>query len=123
VKRIVAVPGDTFAMCNGDVYINDQKLNEPYAVHTSSANFAPMTIPLDSFFMMGDNRDNSRDSRYFGVVHRNALIGKPMFVYWSYESEPYRGSRTIQEWVEYYGSIAVHFVTRTRWSRTGTVLR
>ena len=73
---------------------------------------------------MGDNRDNSRDSRYFGLVSRQALIGRPMFVYWSYESDPYpEGGRTMGQWAEYYASVATHFFTRTRWMRTGTVLR
>ena len=129
VKRAIALPGDTFEIQEGDVYINDQILKESYAVHRlpparwRSENVAPMTIPPDQFFMMGDNRDESHDSRIFGVIHRDALIGKPTFVYWSYASEPYQGSRTLKEWAEYYGSIAMHFVTRTRWARTGTVLQ
>jgi len=129
VKRVIALPGETYAIRDGDIYINGEKLKEPYAVHSvpsaswRSENMAPLTLPPDGFFMMGDNRDYSRDSRYFGVVHRKALIGKPTFIYWSYESDPHRGSRTIKEWAEYYASIAQHFVTRTRWSRTGTVLR
>ena len=129
VKRVIALPGDTFEIREGDAYINDQELKEPYAVHRlpaarwRSENVAPMTIPRDAFFMMGDNRDDSHDSRIFGAIPRNALIGKPTFVYWSYESESYRDSRTIKEWAEYYASIAIHFVTRTRWTRTGTVLR
>jgi signal peptidase I len=129
VKRVVAVGGDLFEIRSGDVHINDQKLKESYAVHRlpaehwRSENIAPRTIPPDAFFMMGDNRDDSHDSRVFGVVQRDALIGKPTFIYWSYESEPHKSDRTLKEWAEYYGSLAMHFVTRTRWSRTGTVLR
>jgi signal peptidase I len=129
VKRVVALPGEEFGIRDGDVYINGEKLKEPYAAHSEpgvnwrSENFAPVTLPPDSFFMMGDNRDNSRDSRYFGVVQRKALIGKPTFVYWSYESDPYRGNRSLGQWAEHYVSMATHFFTRTRWARTGTVLR
>jgi signal peptidase I len=128
VKRVIAKGGDTFEIREGYVYINDRKLAESYAVHRlpaarwRSEDIAPKTIPADTFFMMGDNRDDSRDSRTFGVIRKDALIGKPTFVYWSYESEPHRDNRTIQEWAEYYGSVALHFVTRTRWTRTGTVL-
>jgi signal peptidase I len=129
VKRVIALPGEKYEIRDGDIYINDEKLNEPYIVHSGPAvnrrseNFAPVTLPPDSFFMMGDNRDDSRDSRYFGVVQRKAFIGKPLFIYWSYESDAYREKRTLVEWAEYYASIATHFVTRTRWARTGTVLR
>ncbi len=129
IKRVIGLPGETIEMRSGDIYINGEKLKEPYAAHNipgvnwHAENFAPVTLPADGFFMMGDNRDNSRDSRYFGTVHRNALIGKPTFVYWSYESDPYRGEKTLGEWAEYYASIATHFFTRTRWDRTGTVLQ
>ena len=129
VKRVIALPGEKYEIREGDIYINGERINEPYAVHSvpraqwRSENLPPLTLPPDGFFMMGDNRDNSRDSRYFGVVHRKALIGKPMFIYWSYKSEPYRGQRTLGEWAEYYASIAAHFATRTRWDRTGTVLQ
>jgi signal peptidase I len=129
VKRVIALPGEKYEMREGEVYIDGEKLKEPYVVHSRPAelwrsqNIAPTTLPPDAFFMMGDNRDESHDSRYFGVVQRNKLIGKPLFIYWSYESEPYRGDRTVGEWAEYYGSIALHFVTRTRWMRTGTMLR
>jgi signal peptidase I len=130
VKRVIGLPGETLEVREGDIYINGEKLKEPYVVHNLQPmfrqlqNMPPVTIPADSFFMMGDNRDNSRDSRYFGVVSRRALIGKPLFIYWSYESEPYpEGGRTMGEWAEYYASVATHFLTRTRWMRTGTVLK
>lgn len=130
VKRVIGLPGDVFEIREGDVYVNGQKLEEPYVVHRLPLSYhlnqtlERRIIPPDSYFMMGDNRDNSRDSRYFGLVHRDALIGKPLFVYWSYESDPYPpNGRTITEWAEYYTSVAAHFLTRTRWARTGTVLR
>jgi len=129
VKRVIALPGETFEVREGDIYINGEKLKEPYVVHSLQPlfrqlqNIAPVTIPADSFFMMGDNRDNSRDSRYFGFVSRRALIGRPLFIYWSYESDPYPdGGRSLGESAEYYVSVATHFLTRTRWARTGTVL-
>ena len=72
---------------------------------------------------MGDNRDNSNDSRYWGFVQREDVIGKPLFVYWSYESDPYiPGDKTLREWVDSYVSIAVHFFSRTRWFRIGTMV-
>jgi len=130
VKRVIGLPGETVEMREGDVYINGERLKEPYAVHSfpqsslREENRAPVTVPPDSFFMMGDNRDNSRDSRYFGFVNRHALIGRPLFIYWSYASDPYpEGGRTVTQWTEYYASVATHFFTRTRWTRTGTIPR
>jgi signal peptidase I len=129
VKRVIGLPGERVEMREGDIYINGEKLNETYVVHTEpgevwrSQNFAPITLSSEGFFMMGDNRDRSNDSRYFGAVQRKALIGKPLFVYWSYDSGPYKPNRSLGEWAEYYGSMAVHFVTRTRWERMGMVLR
>jgi signal peptidase I len=130
VKRVIGLPGEIIEIRDGDIYINGEKLKEPYAVHILPLtgrvlqNVPPMKIPGESFFMMGDNRDNSRDSRYFGVVSREAMIGRPLFIYWSYESDPYPdGGRTVGQWAEYYASVATHFLTRTRWMRTGTVLR
>jgi signal peptidase I len=72
---------------------------------------------------MGDNRDNSNDSRYWGFIHREDVIGKPLFVYWSYESDAYvPGDKTFREWVEGYLSIAIHFFSKTRWFRIGTMI-
>jgi signal peptidase I len=131
VKRVIALPGETIEIRRRAVYINGSPLDEPYAVYTRTAidankadNFPPTVVPGDSFFMMGDNRDNSNDSRFWGFAPRSAMIGTPLFVYWSYESEPYGpGSRSLRETLEDYASVATHFLTRTRWSRTGTVLR
>jgi signal peptidase I len=72
---------------------------------------------------MGDNRDNSNDSRFWGFAPRENLIGKPLFVYWSYEDSPYSQELTFQQWLEHSASVAAHFFTRTRWLRTGTVLK
>jgi len=72
---------------------------------------------------MGDNRDNSNDSRFWGFAPRSNLIGKPLFIYWSYEDVPYSEEMTLTQWLEHSASVAAHFFTKTRWLRTGTVLR
>jgi signal peptidase I len=129
VKRVIGLPGETLEIRDRIVYIDGRKLSEPYAVHsdpieiTRRDNFGPVVVPADHFFMMGDNRDNSNDSRFWGFAPRENFIGKPLFVYWSFDEEPYGPDMTAIEWVERSASVAAHFLTRTRWLRTGTVLR
>jgi signal peptidase I len=129
VKRIIGLPGETLEVRHRDVYINGKKLNEPYVVHIDPRemiqrdDFGPVTIPADHFFLMGDNRDNSNDSRFWGFAPRESIIGTPLFVYWSYEDTPYNQELSMTEWVEHSASVAAHFFTKTRWLRTGTRLR
>jgi signal peptidase I len=129
VKRVIGLPGETIEVRNRIVYINGSKLDEPYAVYTDSQNIprrddmAPVKIPADSFFMMGDNRDNSNDSRFWGVARRDEIIGTPLFVYWSYDGGPYQPNRTWVETGKSYASVATHFFSNTRWFRTGTMVR
>jgi signal peptidase I len=129
VKRVIGLPGETLEVRARNVYIDGRRLNEPYVVHTDPReidrrdNFGPVTIPAGRFFLMGDNRDNSNDSRFWGFAPRESFIGKPLFVYWSYEDTPYSQELTLEQWLEHSASVAAHFFTRTRWLRTGTVLR
>jgi signal peptidase I len=129
VKRVIGLPGDTIEIRDRVVYINGRKLDEPYAVHSDTQliprrdDMAPLKIPAEAFFMMGDNRDNSYDSRFWGLAHRADFIGTPLFVYWSYDSDPYQPNMTWSEWARTYGSVATHFFSKTRWFRTGTIVR
>ena len=132
VKRVIGIPGDTIEIKDRDVYVNGVKSDEPYKIHVtpSSGNSTceycgPLTVPENQFFVMGDNRDNSLDSRFWGFVERNSIIGKPLFVYWSYENlTPYDTSdRSWSSIAADYLSVAQHFFTRTRWFRFGTVVR
>jgi signal peptidase I len=129
VKRVIGLPGETLELRHRDLYINDRKIDELYVVHIDPQevgrrdNFGPIRIPPDHFFLMGDNRDNSNDSRFWGLAPRESFIGKPLFVYWSYEDEPYSRELTVSERLEHTASVATHFFTKTRWLRTGTVLR
>jgi len=132
VKRVIGIPGDTIEVKNRDVYLNGVLSEEPYKIHVSQVGTlggceycGPITVPEDKFFVMGDNRDNSNDSRFWGFVDRNSVIGKPLFVYWSFESlAPYDSSeRSWSSIAADYLSVAQHFFTRTRWFRFGTMVR
>ncbi len=89
IKRVIAIPGDTLDFQNGDVYLNGELLDEPYLYEQSSTyDFMmddiefPLEIPENMYFMMGDNRNNSEDSRYFGMIHRDAIYAKSWFRIW-----------------------------------------
>lgn len=129
VKRVIGLPGDTIEIRDRVVYINGRKLNEPYAVFTDSRkipqrdSMGAVTVPADGYFMMGDNRDNSNDSRFWGFARQADFIGTPMFVYWSYDGDPYLPNMTLGETAQHYVSVATHFFTNTRWFRTGTFLK
>jgi signal peptidase I len=84
VKRLIGLPGETIAGRNGAVYINGERLDEPYLPkgQTTDGNFGPITIPEGEYFMMGDNRNMSCDSRRWGPVSEDRFIGPVFFVYW-----------------------------------------
>jgi signal peptidase I len=85
VKRVIGLPGETWSERNGFVYINGKRLDEPYVKpdrRDLGGTYSPRKVPADSYFMMGDNRQSSCDSRVWGAVERERLIGEVFFTYW-----------------------------------------
>lgn len=82
VKRVIGLPGEKIEIVNGVVYIDGRQLHEPYITEPWTGSAPPITIPKDQYFVMGDNRKNSEDSRYFGLVPRDLIIGKTMVAFW-----------------------------------------
>ena len=76
VKRIIALPGDTIYITGGVVYVNDEPLSEDYTLSPASIDFPETVVPEDCVFVMGDNRNNSTDSRKVGAIKKNLIIGK-----------------------------------------------
>jgi signal peptidase I len=134
IKRVIALPGETVEVREKKVYINGKPLDEPYAHFLQPASdptefhevtsldvrerYGPVTVPANQYFVMGDNRDNSQDSRYWGFLPRDNIKGKALVIYWSYESE----REDYQEGgpgatLRGVASVFVHFFTRTRWDR------
>ena len=99
IKRIVGTPGDVVQVRGDQVYVNSQAVVEPFVKRTnpsaghgqSYCGYAygcePTRVPADSYFVMGDNRDNSQDSRYWGFVRRDRIKGKAFLIYWSWDSD------------------------------------
>ena len=114
VKRVVGLPGDTLELHRKTVYINGQPLTEPYVQFLDAPStggpprtddvreeYGPVTVPPNQYFMMGDNRDNSEDSRYWGFMPASYVKGKALFIYYSFEDN---------------GSLA-SILKATRWDR------
>jgi signal peptidase I len=148
VKRVIGLPGDRIRLDRQQVIRNGTRLIEPYTQHIATYpdayrdNFplspdayttprgrdmlenhvfnGEVIVPPDTLFVLGDNRENSEDSRYWGFVPRNYVVGKPLLVYWSYDAP----TADLNEWtVSHVLDVAQHFFSRTRWERTLLVPR
>jgi len=84
VKRVIALPGETVSMKRGEVFIDGDKLDETYLQETDNSYFAPILVPPDSYFVLGDNRDGSSDSRHWGTVPIENIVGKVVVRYWPF---------------------------------------
>lgn len=82
VKRVIGVPGDVVEIKQGRVFLNGEEIDEPYVTHPDRGSMAPRSIPENSFFVLGDNRRASNDSRDWGTVPAENIIGKAWVSYW-----------------------------------------
>ena len=154
VKRIIGEPGDRIRLQNGAVYRNGQKLDEPQVIHNGSSNpyrdnfpsvppgdsnsvipewslqlssyvqNGELVVPPDRYFAMGDNRDVSYDSRYWGFIPRENIIGRPMFIYWSFETPANQVYKTgIGDRLAFLAKVVIHFFDQTRWRRMFHLVR
>ncbi len=110
IKRVIGVPGDRIEIRNKAVYRNGVLLDEPYAIHKDPQivpkrdNLGPFLVPEGKYFVMGDNRDHSLDSRFWGFVNRDLIRGKALILYWSWDTG-----------ANWWGGV--------RWNRIGNLIR
>lgn len=116
IKRVIGEEGDRIEVINKQVFINGQPFKDTYGIHldpninsnSPRDNFGPIVVPKNSLFMMGDNRDNSADSRYWGFVDLKAVKGKAFMLYWSWDSNSF-------DW-------AFNNLFPVRWNRLGDLI-
>jgi signal peptidase I len=154
VKRVVGVPGDHIRLVDRQVEVNGRFLNEPYAIHLSPMHdtfrdefprggAAPqveagwwlqmkklvedgeLIVPEKSYFVLGDNRDESLDSRYWGFVPRENIIGRPLLIYWSLRntSDDLPASAGASDKLYHFAYAVSHLFQITRWDRTFRVIK
>ena len=150
VKRVVGIPGDRIRLVDKQVIRNGVRLEEPYVYHKTEYidsyrdNFpgepntrisdaaqemlekhvvnGEVVVPPGSYFAMGDNRDSSFDSRYWGFVPRENIIGKPLIIYWSYDA-PTEQLATSSISLDHLLDLVQNFFSKTRWRRTFLLIR
>jgi signal peptidase I len=137
IKRVIGLPGETVEIRDKVVYINGRRLEEPYAHFLEPPlrrddpeyglrnegvrdNWGPEVVPEGQLFVLGDNRDNSRDSRFWGFLPRDQVKGRALLVYWSYEAsrEEYHPTGFVQ-WLR----DTLFAFGKTRWNRFFHLIR
>ncbi len=150
VKRVIGIPGDRVQLINRAVYVNGVKREEPYARHIGLVRIpfrddfpeldtldsgvqedwilqmkklmqdGKLIVPAGNYFVMGDNRDDSLDSRYWGFVPRANIVGRPLLIYWSMRdiSPDISGTATASDKISHFAYAITHLFQITRWNRT-----
>jgi len=134
VKRVIGLPGDSVEVHDKIVSINGRPMPEQYVIHVdptiypprpqlpepyrSRDQFGPYVVPPNQYFAMGDNRDRSSDSRYWGTVPRSMIKGRAFMVYWSFEGTPPSPEAPTSARIKELAGVVIHFFTKSRWERT-----
>jgi signal peptidase I len=152
VKRAIGIPGDRIKLVDKVLHLNGKPIQEPYIVHRPGyvdyykhffpgdsypylrkeaqemlekhvdRNTGELVVPDDCYFAMGDNRDESDDSRFWGFVPRQNIVGKPLIIYWSFDAD----SADLQDpsiSLRHVRNVLLHFFDRTRWRRSFKIVR
>ncbi len=135
IKRVIGLPGETVEMKGHTVFVDGKPLDEPYAHYLDGGrpgdpeagrgedlrdHYGPVTVPPDKLLVLGDNRDNSRDSRFWGFLPRDQVKGRALLVYWSYEASREEYHRTgVLDWLK----DTLSAFGKTRWRRFFHLIR
>jgi signal peptidase I len=134
IKRVIALEGEKIEIRNKQVYIDDKPIQEDYKIHTDSQiftkeehyseairdNFGPWVVPSGQLFVLGDNRDNSMDSRQWGVSSLSSVKGKPWVIYFSYEAEK---GEYLKRGLEQRLKRLINLIPKARWNRIFRVIK
>jgi len=128
VKRLMGMPGDKLEMIGRTLYINGKALEEKYTQYGNPESvydhYGPIHIPQGQYFAMGDNRDNSQDSRFWGTVPRDYILGKALVIYWSFETPSGEYLQTdMSDRIKQFADVFFNFFSKTRWRRTLRIIR
>jgi len=141
IKRVIGLPGEKVEVRDKQVYIDDKPLLEAYTFFKDQPlrrddpeyllraddlryNWGPQVVPPGQLFVMGDNRDNSRDSRFWGFLSIDQVKGRALVIYWSYQATRDEYQRTnLWGWLKDLGELAWNFRERTRWRRFFHLIR
>jgi len=128
VKRLMGLPGDKIEMIGRTLYVNGQALKEPYTQYIDPGSlydhYGPYEVPQGHYFAMGDNRDNSQDSRFWGSVPRDYILGKALIIYWSFETPRDEYLQTsAPDRIRQFADVFFNFFTKTRWRREFRIIR
>ncbi len=125
IKRVVGLPGDTVEMRQGNVFVNGEQVPEPFVrdAYRRGDQMPPLVVEPDTYFVMGDHRDRSADSRVWGAVPRGLVKGRAVLIWYSYEEDSTEADRKGVDHAKSILSKLAHFPTRSRWSRCFTLIR
>ncbi len=124
IKRVIGLPGDTLEIRKGFVYANGQRLDDPYvkSAYRLPDTYAPFVVPEGRYWVMGDHRDRSSDSRVWGFVSRDLIKGRALLIWWSYTEGPNDINLRGMDQLKAIGNKVAHLFTRSRWGRCFTLI-